>query len=624
MTKVIRWWQRYRCANFAVLLDHSEPLSSTESFSHLTSNRQLNVSNVFSSLNEYMNASLSLNVTTCETIQDVESTTSINNRETNNSNNFKYSEINDPEEETEKNDCVESFRKDNTHNSNSSSPTSDTSSVSTASSRSSDVRSSSREDFREIRDSHFREDYDNANLITNDESDEDHEPATDPIKCEPEKPIYKTETNIPDSSISMGYSCLNTSEQVTSTQTAKDEFTITHQDTPSSSIVEINRSVLTENIESATLNNNNTNNTNLEQSEMPEELVDPVLPKIDQEPSEKIERMAFGHGFESTMDDISDNELESFLGELEELEQEQRQKVDPFEKEADDEKNLKKLEEMCDSNQEIQDNLKNQETLTENQENLIENQEPEIVEEVVEIRKLKRKESETEEDRISQASTVECSERFESHIEKLEEVSEMKTSNEDEIMMEVDLPNKQEVADEPEILQSVEVLEVLEEAEINDEPTQDQVEELESLAQVLSLEDSIQSKPEGTPETSTKSEPVERPKTLELSNTTAPAVEATENVANQIDSDQGLTSSSDESSSGAHISRSPNDFQLGQEAEEHVPETNLGKLPPFWIPDQDASNCMQCNLKFSMLKRRHREFGQKFQFFLGNLITEYY
>lgn len=526
---------------------------------------------------------MSLNETTCETIQDVESTTSINNRDTNNSNNFKYSEITDPEqEETEKNECVESFRKDN---SNSSSPTSDTSSVTTASTRSSDGRSSSREDLLENRDSHFREDYDNANLITND-SDEDHELVTDPMKCELEKPVCKTNTNLPDSSISMGYSCLNTSEQVTSTQTAKDEFTITHQDTPSSSIVEINRSVLTENIESATLNNN-TNNTNLEQSEMPEELVDPI-PKIEQEPSEKIDRMAFGHGFESTMDDISDNELESFLGELEELEQEQRQKVDPLEKSADDEKNLKKLEEICDLNQKTQESSKIQES-----------QEPAIAEEVVEIRKLKRKESETEEDRISQASTVECSERLESHIDRLEEeASEIKTSNEEEIMMEVDLPNKQDISEKAEVLQQLEIID-----ENIDSPEQ----------------------PVEESEISTKSEPLERPKTLELSNTTAPAQEATENTAPQIDSDQGLTSSSDESSSGAHISRSPNDFQLGQEAEEHIPETNLGKLPPFWIPDRDASNCMQCNLKFSMLKRRHREFCkivlQQKYFFLHIIST---
>nr|CAD7423939.1 unnamed protein product [Timema monikensis] len=34
-------------------------------------------------------------------------------------------------------------------------------------------------------------------------------------------------------------------------------------------------------------------------------------------------------------------------------------------------------------------------------------------------------------------------------------------------------------------------------------------------------------------------------------------------------------------------------------------ERTLGKLPPFWVPDADAPNCMLCDLKFTVLKRRH-------------------
>ncbi|XP_069694547.1 zinc finger FYVE domain-containing protein 16 isoform X2 [Periplaneta americana] len=34
-------------------------------------------------------------------------------------------------------------------------------------------------------------------------------------------------------------------------------------------------------------------------------------------------------------------------------------------------------------------------------------------------------------------------------------------------------------------------------------------------------------------------------------------------------------------------------------------ERSLGKLPPFWVPDADAPNCMQCEIKFTVLKRRH-------------------
>lgn len=33
--------------------------------------------------------------------------------------------------------------------------------------------------------------------------------------------------------------------------------------------------------------------------------------------------------------------------------------------------------------------------------------------------------------------------------------------------------------------------------------------------------------------------------------------------------------------------------------------TVLGKQPPFWIPDSDAPSCMLCDVKFTVLKRRH-------------------
>ncbi|XP_055372116.1 zinc finger FYVE domain-containing protein 9 isoform X2 [Condylostylus longicornis] len=34
-------------------------------------------------------------------------------------------------------------------------------------------------------------------------------------------------------------------------------------------------------------------------------------------------------------------------------------------------------------------------------------------------------------------------------------------------------------------------------------------------------------------------------------------------------------------------------------------KNQIGKVPPFWIPDCEASFCMQCKLKFSLIKRRH-------------------
>lgn len=34
-------------------------------------------------------------------------------------------------------------------------------------------------------------------------------------------------------------------------------------------------------------------------------------------------------------------------------------------------------------------------------------------------------------------------------------------------------------------------------------------------------------------------------------------------------------------------------------------EQTLGKVKPFWIPDEDAQNCLHCDSKFTIIKRRH-------------------
>ena len=31
----------------------------------------------------------------------------------------------------------------------------------------------------------------------------------------------------------------------------------------------------------------------------------------------------------------------------------------------------------------------------------------------------------------------------------------------------------------------------------------------------------------------------------------------------------------------------------------------LGKVSPFWIPDSDATACMNCEARFTVVKRRH-------------------
>lgn len=34
-------------------------------------------------------------------------------------------------------------------------------------------------------------------------------------------------------------------------------------------------------------------------------------------------------------------------------------------------------------------------------------------------------------------------------------------------------------------------------------------------------------------------------------------------------------------------------------------ERRLGKLQPYWVPDEAAKSCMRCQLKFTVVKRRH-------------------
>lgn len=46
-------------------------------------------------------------------------------------------------------------------------------------------------------------------------------------------------------------------------------------------------------------------------------------------------------------------------------------------------------------------------------------------------------------------------------------------------------------------------------------------------------------------------------------------------------------------------------FFLGLERESVPEDRRLGKIAPFWIPDTDTTMCMQCQLKFNVIRRRH-------------------
>lgn len=48
-----------------------------------------------------------------------------------------------------------------------------------------------------------------------------------------------------------------------------------------------------------------------------------------------------------------------------------------------------------------------------------------------------------------------------------------------------------------------------------------------------------------------------------------------------------------------------NENGLLEHSPDSVPLHLLGKMAPYWIPDHDSNTCMQCNVKFTVIKRRH-------------------
>ncbi|XP_043252358.1 zinc finger FYVE domain-containing protein 9 isoform X2 [Colletes gigas] len=109
-----------------------------------------------------------------------------------------------------------------------------------------------------------------------------------------------------------------------------------------------------------------------------------------------------------------------------------------------------------------------------------------------------------------------------------------------------------------------------------------------------SVEASIKS---NTSDTSDESEKPVRPRTLDIV------------LTNNTDDHQILGSTSDTSG------QVPSDVDGTKEdqgsspdiLDNSLPESNsaLGKQPPFWVPDSDAPSCMFCDVKFTVIKRRH-------------------
>lgn len=48
-----------------------------------------------------------------------------------------------------------------------------------------------------------------------------------------------------------------------------------------------------------------------------------------------------------------------------------------------------------------------------------------------------------------------------------------------------------------------------------------------------------------------------------------------------------------------------NDLENSEMETEGIREVEIGKTKPFWVPDSETAICMQCEQRFSLIKRRH-------------------
>lgn len=333
-------------------------------------------------------------------------------------------------------------------------------------------------------------------------------------------------------------------------------------------------------------------------------------------------------GFESTMDDVSDTELESYLQELEEYDIQQT--IAPGGPmlavvSGDDVPaeivSSKETNDAADDTVEMEDKDK-KDTLSIGSHNSIDTRSDESIPE--------SNRGENDEDLISQASTLEFND--------LAAMTAANGASANVVLVEAVL--------EPE----VDIVENI--PELHQEPTDDGSEikfidctETESAMVRENLPvadeatvgiDSCRVNQE-QPFAEASRVPLPRPSSLELpaqvdipiiEKQSSPGHTPPSSLSHGIDSDQGLTlssTSSDDFAASVAIVPPPsapptetNDGLLssdgsGQTTTGYRPlsatldsaQRQLGKIPPFWVPDNSTNLCMQCGQKFSIIKRRH-------------------
>lgn len=324
-------------------------------------------------------------------------------------------------------------------------------------------------------------------------------------------------------------------------------------------------------------------------------------------------------GFESTMDDVSDTELESYLQELEEYDVQQNITPGPSVATA----NATQSRPVAEESKEELDEKDKKDTGSIGSHNSIETRSDESIPE--------SNRGENDDDLISQASTLEFND--------LAAMASANGTNEVQDRHVDDIPDNEIAEFQHEPVDDGSEIKFIDCTETESAVIREHLHAAEEVNAGVDIAEQVLNEEHVTqPNVMVESErvPLPRPSSLELPHLdnfsekqSSPGHTPPSSISHGIDSDQGLTlsstSSDDFAPSIAIVPQPPSAPPTedseglihqssggGQSSGDYRPSavlssvhSQLGKIPPFWVPDNSTNFCMQCNLKFSLIKRRH-------------------
>ncbi|XP_055525841.1 zinc finger FYVE domain-containing protein 9 [Wyeomyia smithii] len=347
-----------------------------------------------------------------------------------------------------------------------------------------------------------------------------------------------------------------------------------------------------------------------DQNKNPQEGAVLARPEILEEKPE-IKKMI---GFESTMDDVSDTELESYLQELEEYDIQHNsvpQGPSSITFIAADSTAIPTV------SKEFNKDLDKKDTFSIGSHNSIDARSDESIPESA--REL------NDEDLISQASTLEFND-----LAAMNAAAASGPNLDAEVAAVETVPGNDALEFSHDPLDDGSEIKFIDCTDTESALARDQ---LPAMKEAQTNAGAVEESQEKLPTESQLRTPLPRPNSLELpaqSNTfsekqSSPGHTPPSSTSHGIDSDQGLTlssTSSDDFVPSVAVIPQPMPSAPPTEDSERPPQniavdgsipsssilsahSQLGRVPPFWVPDNATNFCMQCNQKFSLIKRRH-------------------